>query len=220
MVDPHWPSDFSVNFMQETSPSPSETWRVWCIWTCNTTNFQVSFPIFWDGQCPLTIWFFVQFYAGAIPESLGNLVKLQYLCLNNSQLSGQFFFFRDGQCRLTIWSSPCFYLLLPQEPFPSPWETLWIWGNWSFLTTNSKVFFFSFFGVVSADWPSDFPFNFTQGTSLNPWGTWLIWRGCTWMITNYQVDFFCIWGMVAPDWPSNFSFNVVQEPPPSPWETL
>jgi hypothetical protein len=41
----------------------------------------------------MTNLFFVQFYAGNIPASLGNLVKLEWLRLDNNQLSGQFFSF-------------------------------------------------------------------------------------------------------------------------------
>jgi hypothetical protein len=150
----------------------------------NSNQLTGQFFFIFGWSVPLTIWFFVQCYAGAIPESLGNLVKLQKLYLNNNHLTGQFFFFsgsvptdqpifrsilrrehpwipgepcesagveveqeptlrsiflvfQDGQCPLTIWNSPYFYLLLPQEPFPSPWETLWIWLYWSFIVTNS-----------------------------------------------------------------------------------
>ena len=39
----------------------------------------------------MTNLFFVQFYAGIIPESLGNLVNLQQLSLSDNQLSGRFF---------------------------------------------------------------------------------------------------------------------------------
>jgi hypothetical protein len=53
----------------------------------------------------MTSLFFVQFYAGAIPESLGNLVKLQCLYLENNQLSGQFFYFSG-------WSVPTDHLNL------------------------------------------------------------------------------------------------------------
>ena len=41
-------------------------------------------------------------HAGTIPESLGNLGKLQFLCLQNNKLTGAFFLiFWDGQCQLT-----------------------------------------------------------------------------------------------------------------------
>jgi hypothetical protein len=60
------------------------------------------------------------FAAGAIPESLENLVNLMALGLSENKLEGKFF---------------------------------------------------SFFGLIGPDWPSDFSFNFAQGTSPSPWET-------------------------------------------------
>jgi hypothetical protein len=42
--------------------------------------------------------FFVQFYAGIIPESLGDLGYLQQLVLGGNQLSGQSFSFLGVVC--------------------------------------------------------------------------------------------------------------------------
>ena len=53
------------------------------------------------GRTRMTNLFFVEFYAGIIPESLGNLENLQELDLYGNQLSGHFFIFRGGQCPLT-----------------------------------------------------------------------------------------------------------------------
>ena len=50
---------------------------------------------------PALYHFLPLFVAGAIPESLGNLVNLVELCLNGNQLEGQFSL-EDGQSRLTI----------------------------------------------------------------------------------------------------------------------
>ena len=47
----------------------------------------------------MTNLFFVEFYAGIIPESLGNLANLRELYLYQNQLSGQFFYFSE-------WSVP------------------------------------------------------------------------------------------------------------------
>jgi len=45
--------------------------------------------------------FLPPFAAGAIPESLGNLVNLRELKLYKNKLEGHFFFiFRGGMCRL------------------------------------------------------------------------------------------------------------------------
>ena len=50
----------------------------------------------------MTNLFFVQFCAGSIPASLGNLGKLTLLYLHGNQLTGHSPpFFRGGQCRMT-----------------------------------------------------------------------------------------------------------------------
>jgi len=60
------------------------------------------FAFFWDGQCRMTKPFFVQFYAGSIPASLGNLKKLTHLYLYENKLTGPFFHFWDGQSQPTV----------------------------------------------------------------------------------------------------------------------
>ena len=57
----------------------------------------------------MTNLFFVEFYAGIIPESLGNLGNLQFLILAENQLSGHFFFFPG-------WSVPTDHLIFTDFP--------------------------------------------------------------------------------------------------------
>jgi hypothetical protein len=60
------------------------------------------FFYFLGGQCPLTNLLFVQFYAGSIPESLGNLANLATLRLYSNKLEGHsFIIFGGGHTRLT-----------------------------------------------------------------------------------------------------------------------
>ena len=57
------------------------------------SNCSLTGPFFYGsgaGQSRMTNLFFVQFHAGSIPASLGNLANLQELWLNNNQLSGNF----------------------------------------------------------------------------------------------------------------------------------
>jgi hypothetical protein len=83
------------------------------------------FFIFRDGQFRLTIWFFVQFYAGGIPASLGNLANLQKLWLHNNQLSGNFLVVLEMVVpHWPLESSSNF----TQASSLSPWETWRIWG--------------------------------------------------------------------------------------------
>ena len=67
--------------------------------------------------------FVVPFAAGIIPESMGNLGKLEFLGLDTNKLEGHFFIFRDGQSRTTNLFFYCFCSILLQEPFLSPLET-------------------------------------------------------------------------------------------------
>ena len=99
----------------------------------------------------MTNLFFVEFYAGIIPESLGNLENLQRLLLYGNQLSGQFFYFSG-------WSVPTdhlnFTIFLPLFAAGAIPESLGNLVNLRELNLcNNKLegHFFSFFGVVSAD---------------------------------------------------------------------
>ena len=83
---------------QGASPSPWETLKIWRGYTWTTTSLQVFFSFFgWsvpynqpDLHC-----FLPPFAAGAIPESLANLTKLEKMDLSYNNLSGRFFqFFR------------------------------------------------------------------------------------------------------------------------------
>jgi hypothetical protein len=68
-----------------------------------------SFIIFGGGHTRLTTWFFVQFYAGNIPESFGNQASLESLELQRNQLSGQFPHFFG-------WSVPTDHLIFTDFP--------------------------------------------------------------------------------------------------------
>ena len=57
------------------------------------SQFQFSRNRIKMGRTRLTTCFFVQFCAGSIPESFGNLRNLECLYLYNNQLSGPFFSF-------------------------------------------------------------------------------------------------------------------------------
>ena len=69
---------------------------------CNNQLSGPFFSFFGVGRTRMTNLFFVEFYAGVIPESLGNLGNLKQLFLSRNQLSGPFFsFFGVGRTRLT-----------------------------------------------------------------------------------------------------------------------